>query len=297
MGAVAEVRTKVWRRAAATTGTGTVVLDIDGSLHQVHSENKEEAAANYKGGYGFHPIYCFADATGETLAVALRPGNAGANNIADHVALLDAAITGLPAEIAVGYRAGDDPSLVCRPIQVRTDSARRTDFVWHARNRNVGFAGVARSNDHGAVTLFEGLLVPATGSLQLHQGSWSIEVPLAPFSADDEDASDCRPGTAGPSIIRTSMRLEGIGVPAHEVDALTGRTFDFPTNPEPGYIDGSIYLGAAHNPVDVRRLQFGEIAGGRLAVLILGTIVFEYELRGTANHDFELDATLRIGDT
>jgi hypothetical protein len=75
--AVAEVRTKVWRRAAATTGTNTVVLDIDGSLHQVHSENKEEAAANYKGGYGFHPIYCFADATGETLAVALRPGNAG----------------------------------------------------------------------------------------------------------------------------------------------------------------------------------------------------------------------------
>lgn len=48
--AVAGARTKVWRRAAATTGTGTVVLDIDGSLHQVHSDNKEEAAANCKGG-------------------------------------------------------------------------------------------------------------------------------------------------------------------------------------------------------------------------------------------------------
>jgi hypothetical protein len=95
--AMAEVRATVWRRAAATTGTATVVLDLDGSLHQIHSENKEEAAPNYKGGYGFHPIYCFADATGETLAVALRPGNAGANNIADHVALLDAAIAGLPA--------------------------------------------------------------------------------------------------------------------------------------------------------------------------------------------------------
>jgi hypothetical protein len=152
--AVAEVRTKVWRRAAATTGTGTVVLDIDGSLHEVHSENKEEAAANYKGGYGFHPIYCFADATGETLAVALRPGNAGANNIADHVALLDAAIAGLPAEIAVGHRAGDDRGVVRRPIQVRTDSAGCTDFVWHARNRNVGFAVVARSNAsiHAAIS-------------------------------------------------------------------------------------------------------------------------------------------------
>ena len=98
-----------------------MVLDIDGSLHQIHSENKQEAAANYKGGYGFHPIYCFADATGETLAVALRPGNAGANNIADHVALLDAAIAGLPPEIAVGHRSGDDAGLVRRQRPVTVD--------------------------------------------------------------------------------------------------------------------------------------------------------------------------------
>jgi len=152
--AVAEVRAKVWHRAAATTGTATVVLDIDGSLHQIHSENKQEAAPHYKGGYGFHPMYCFADATGETLAVALRPGNAGANNIADHVALLDAAIAGLPEEIAVGHRLGDDPALVRRAIQVRTDSAGCTDFVSHARARNVGFAVVARSNAaiHGAIS-------------------------------------------------------------------------------------------------------------------------------------------------
>ncbi len=32
---------------------------------------------------GFHPIYCFADATGEALGVLLRPGNAGADTIAD----------------------------------------------------------------------------------------------------------------------------------------------------------------------------------------------------------------------
>jgi hypothetical protein len=122
------------------------VLDIDSSLHQIHSENKEETAANYKGGFGFHPIYCFADATGETLAVKLRPGNAGANNIADHVAVLDAAIGGLPDEIAVGHHVDDDPALVRRAVQVRVDSAGCTDFVHHARARNVGFAVVARSN-------------------------------------------------------------------------------------------------------------------------------------------------------
>ncbi|MCA1695944.1 MAG: IS1380 family transposase [Actinobacteria bacterium] len=152
--AMAGVRAEVWRRSEATTGTATVVLDIDASLHEVHSENKEEAAANYKGGYGFHPIYCFADATGETLGVKLRPGNAGANTIADHVALLDAAIAQLPEEIALGHRVGDDPSLVRRPVQVRCDSAGCTDFVWHARARNVGFAVVARSNAsiHAAIS-------------------------------------------------------------------------------------------------------------------------------------------------
>ncbi len=144
--AMAEVRAGVWRRSSVTTGTATVVLDIDSSLHQIHSENKAQAAPNYKGGYGFHPIYCFADATGETLGVRLRPGNAGANTIADHAAVLDQAIAQLPAEIAVGHRPGDDPGLVARAVQVRTDSAGCTGFVWRCRERNVGFAVVARSN-------------------------------------------------------------------------------------------------------------------------------------------------------
>ncbi len=152
--AMAEVRAGVWRRSSATTGTATVVLDVDSSLHQIHSENKAEAAPNYKGGYGFHPIYCFADATGETLGVKLRAGNAGANTIVDHVAVLDAAIGQLPEEIAVGHRVGDDPGLVRRAVQVRCDSAGCTDFVWHCRQRNVGFAVVARStaNIHAGIS-------------------------------------------------------------------------------------------------------------------------------------------------
>jgi Transposase DDE domain group 1 len=152
--AMATVRSAVWRRSAATTGTDPVVVDIDSSLHQIHSEHKAETAPNYKGGFGFHPIYCFADATGETLAVRLRPGNAGANNIADHVAVLDQAIAQLPAEIAVGHHCGDDPSVVRRAVQVRVDSAGCTDFVSHARARNVGFAVVARSNQaiHAAIS-------------------------------------------------------------------------------------------------------------------------------------------------
>jgi len=151
--AMASVRGEVWERSAVTV-TGEVVLDIDASLHQIHSENKAGTAATYKGGFGFHPIYCTADATGETLGVKLRPGNAGANSIADHVAVLDQAIAGLPEGIAAGHNAGDDPGLAERKIRVRTDSAGCTGFVWRCRERNIGFSVVARRNAsvHAAIS-------------------------------------------------------------------------------------------------------------------------------------------------
>lgn len=144
--AVASVRAEVWARSSATTGNGEVVLDIDASLHQVHSENKEGTAPNYKKGFGFHPLCCTADATGETLGVKLRPGNAGSNTIADHVDVLDQAIAGLPASTAAGHRVGDDVGLVARRVRVRTDSAGCTAFVHRCRDRNIGFSVVARSN-------------------------------------------------------------------------------------------------------------------------------------------------------
>ena len=150
--AIADVRAQVWSRSSATTGE--VVLDIDASLHEIHSENKAGTAPHYKGGFGFHPIYCFADATGETMGVKLRPGNAGANTIADHLDVLDQAIAGLPVEIAAGHRPGDNPSLVERQVRVRTDSAGCTDFVHKCRERNIGFSVVARSNAsvHAAIS-------------------------------------------------------------------------------------------------------------------------------------------------
>ena len=144
---MAAVRAQVWSRSSATTGTAPVVLDIDASLVEVHSENKEGTAATYKGGFGFHPMFCFADATGEALAALLRPGNAGANNIADHLAVLDAAIAQLPAPIAAGHCDGDDPATMRRGVRVRADSAAcSTRFAQACRARNVGFSVVARSN-------------------------------------------------------------------------------------------------------------------------------------------------------
>ena len=145
--AQAAVRERVWARRASGDAAAPVVLDIDATLVEVHSEHKEGAAAHFKGGYGFHPLLCFSD-DGDALGAVLRPGNAAANNIDDHVDLFDAAIGRLPVAVAAGHRAGDDADLVRCPVVLRTDSAGcSTKIAAACRDRNVGFSLVARRND------------------------------------------------------------------------------------------------------------------------------------------------------
>ena len=152
--AMAEIRAQVWRRSSVTNTADPVVLDIDATLVEIHSENKDGTGPTYKRTFGFHPMACFADATGEALAARLRPGNAGANTVADHLAVLDDAVAQLPAEIAVGHRPGEDAELVARAVVVRTDSAGATHgFVDGCRDRNIGFAVVARSNRQVAAAI------------------------------------------------------------------------------------------------------------------------------------------------
>jgi hypothetical protein len=67
----AETRAQFW---AATNAPSEVILDIDAALVEVHATGKEGAASHFKGGYGFQPMFCFADHSGEALAGLLRPG-------------------------------------------------------------------------------------------------------------------------------------------------------------------------------------------------------------------------------
>ena len=112
---------------------------------EVHSENKAGTAPNYKGGYGFHPMVCSV-ADGELLWVKQRPGNAAANDIADHLEVIDAAVAVLPAADAAGHRKGDGETLVQRPLVVRIDSAGcSAALAAGLRDRNIGFMVTARS--------------------------------------------------------------------------------------------------------------------------------------------------------
>ncbi len=90
----ARARKRVWELAGAP---GRLTIDLDATLIGAHSE-KEGAAGNFKGGYGFHPMLAYGDQTGEALAGELRPGNAGANTAADQIAVAEQALEQIPTE-------------------------------------------------------------------------------------------------------------------------------------------------------------------------------------------------------
>ena len=85
-------RERAWALGARPA---TVTLDFDAQLLECHTE-KESGGPHRKGGFGFHPLHCFLDETGEHLAGLLRPGNAGANTAADHITVLEQALAQLP---------------------------------------------------------------------------------------------------------------------------------------------------------------------------------------------------------
>ncbi len=98
-------RARAWTLAgehapdAAATVKDPLVIDLDATLITAHSE-KEQAAATFKRGYGFHPLCAFLDhgqaGSGEALVIKLRPGNAGSNTAADHIDVVKQALAQLP---------------------------------------------------------------------------------------------------------------------------------------------------------------------------------------------------------
>jgi hypothetical protein len=130
-------RERAWSLGAAPD---SVTIDIDATLLTAHSD-KEDAAPNYKGGFGFHPLIGYLDETEEALGGVLRPGNAGSNNADDHVKVLTDSIDQLPAAFQQGHHEGDDPASVLHEILVRTDSAGASHgFVEALLERNCQFS-------------------------------------------------------------------------------------------------------------------------------------------------------------
>lgn len=122
LAAMVAVRQAAVRRLLAFADVDQVVLDVDATLVDVDSEDKQQARATFKGGFGFAPMVCMIEPLGLPAGM-LRPGNATANNAGDQLAVVDEAIGALPAPWRAGHAPGDDPSLVRRQLLVRADTA------------------------------------------------------------------------------------------------------------------------------------------------------------------------------
>jgi Transposase DDE domain group 1 len=84
-----------WLRVAGRELTGVTVVDLDATIVFAAS-GKDKAVATYKGGIGFCPNLATCDNTDDVLVIDPRPGNAAANDAADNIAALDAAVSRLP---------------------------------------------------------------------------------------------------------------------------------------------------------------------------------------------------------
>jgi hypothetical protein len=135
-----QARATVWGVAGVhapdhgATAEQPLIIDLDASLVTAHSE-KQQAAATFKRGFGFHPLMAFADhgagGTGEALEILLRPGNAGSNKASDHIAVTKAALAQLPDR---NPRPG-------RRVLVRADGAGGTkDFTKWLTGRRVAYS-------------------------------------------------------------------------------------------------------------------------------------------------------------
>jgi hypothetical protein len=90
----ARARVRFWKLIGAPE---QLTIDLDATLIGAHSD-KQGAAGNFKGGFGFHPLLAYGDQTGEALAGELRPGNAGPNTAADQITVAEQALAQIPVE-------------------------------------------------------------------------------------------------------------------------------------------------------------------------------------------------------
>ena len=115
-------------------------------------------------------------------------------------------------------------------------------------------------------------------------GCVSIEVELEPFKLCSRDYSE---------NFNSSIRLDGIEI-TNNLKEIENKTIDFPINPEDGYIDGSIYFYASHNPIDVKQIEFGKIKNGKLPIKLLTSWVLEFESTGFKNFETSIETYIQL---
>jgi hypothetical protein len=245
LAAIGQARAAARRRAWAVAGkhapdceisaSRPLVIDVDATLVTAHSE-KEHAAPTFKKGFGFHPLWAFADhgpeGTGEPLAFLLRRGNAGSNTAADHITVTREALRQLPlrSRQSSGTRPG-------RRVLVRADGAGCThEFLsWLTRQRLSYSVGFSLSTD------FETTLkrIPNSAWTPAYDSDGSVRE--GAFVAEVTgllDLSSWPPGMR--VILRRERPHPGAQLRITDIDG--NRVTAFATNTRPGGQDGPAQL-------------------------------------------------------
>ncbi len=122
----AQARARAWELGVKPE---RVTIDLDATLITAHSE-KQGAAGNFKGGFGFQPVMAYLDESSEALAGTLRPGSAAAHSATDQIAVAEDALEQIPRAHIEGIE-----------ILVRTDSAGAAhELVDWCRDGRIGFS-------------------------------------------------------------------------------------------------------------------------------------------------------------
>lgn len=122
----------------------------------------------------------------------------------------------------------------------------------------------------------------AEGEILKNKNEYVISIPISPFVLDKQ-------------TIKTSIELEGIKID-NELENLIGETITFPVNPEPGYIDASMYIRNSHVPVDVTKIKIKKIIKSKAHVDIVADFLFEHEAVGFKNEKLKIGAILTLAN-
>lgn len=107
-------------------------------------------------------------------------------------------------------------------------------------------------------------LQPLDATLSGEPDEAELQIPLVPFELDDLS-------------VETEIVCDCIELPTLDLAALSQQSFDFPTNPDDGCIDASVYIEHAHHPVDITSIAFGPFENGKLHAQLDLTILFSHE--------------------
>jgi Transposase DDE domain group 1 len=149
--AVNTARRRAWAAAAALPGVrvadktlaGVTCLRLDASVVTCHRPARKGPGRISRGS---HPLLAYCDNTGEPLAGMLRPGSAGSNTVADHLAVLEAAITALPPSFRRRLMLTCDGAGASHALIARLDAGLPARLPGHLLGRRgAGRAGARRN--------------------------------------------------------------------------------------------------------------------------------------------------------